>query len=339
MKTAIPLLILGGILLALPASTGAQAQPDVAINVEKDHIDFLIGKDVVTSYQIKDSLPRPFFYPLKTVDGIETTRAWPMGKALPGEKTDHVHHRSVWFCHGDVIPQGLVLQSKVKGVEGVDFWSETKGHGNIVCTKVGEPRLLPGLASITTQNEWRTTEGDKVLDETRKLGIIHHGKAYLLVLDIDLLASTYPITFGDTKEGSMAIRIHPDINVKPGKGKIENAEGQINEAGCWGRKSSWCDYSGPIDGKMVGVAIFDDPNNPYPACWHARDYGLMGANPFGRAQHAKFPAMKGNKDLVRLAKGEHLHLRYGVLIHAGDASEAGIASLWKEFAKKGDRQK
>jgi hypothetical protein len=333
MKPVIALLLLACMVLALTPVTGAQAQVDVAIKVDKDHVDFFIGKELVTTYQANNSLPRPFFYPLKTPGGIETTRAWPMGKALPGEKTDHVHHRSAWFCYGDVIPEGMPIKTKLKGIEGVDFWSETKGHGNIVCTKLGEPKSEPGHTWITTQNEWRTTEGDKVLDETRKIGLVAHGKAYLIVLDIDILASVWPITFGDTKEGAMAIRIHPDINVKPGHGKIENAEGKINEAQCWGQKSGCCDYSGAINDKVVGVAIFDDPNNPFAACWHARDYGLMAANPFGRDKHAKFPGIKGNNERVRLAKGEHLHLRYGLLVHSGDATEAGVMRYWREFAK------
>ena len=83
----------------------------------------------------------------------------------------------------------------------------------------------------------------------------------------------------------------------------------------------------------MGVAIFDDPNNPYPACWHARDYGLMAANPFGRDQGSKFPAVKGNNDRVHLAKGEHLHLRYGLLVHTGDATEARVMGYWRGFVK------
>jgi hypothetical protein len=334
MKFALALLLLGGTVLTLAGPQGAQAHADVAIKVDKDHVDFFVGSALVTTYHVEKSWSRPFFWPLKTIDGTETTRAWPMGKALEIEKKpDHVHHRSAWFCYGDVIPEGMELKTKLKGIEGIDFWSEAKGHGNIVCTKVDDPQLQKGRGWITTHNEWRTTEGDKVLDETRKIGLIAHGKAYLIVLDIDLFASAWPITFGDTKEGAMAIRIHPEINVKPGRGKIENAEGKFNEAQCWGQKSAWCDYSGPLGDKVVGVAIFDDPNNPFAACWHARDYGLMGANPFGRDKGSKFPAVKGNNERVHLAKGEHLHLRYGILVHTGDATEAHVMDSWREFTK------
>ena len=43
------------------------------------------------------------------------TRTYPLGDALEHEAEDHIHHRSLWFTHGDV--------------NGVDFWTEGEGHG------------------------------------------------------------------------------------------------------------------------------------------------------------------------------------------------------------------
>jgi Methane oxygenase PmoA len=335
MKAILTVLFLAVATALVPATiSSAQPPAGVSIKANKDQLDFLVGGDVVTSYHVKASVEKPYFWPVKAPGGIETTRAWPIGKEVPGEKKDHKHHLSVWFCHGDVIPEGYALKTKSKGIQGIDFWTEPKGHGKIVCTKVGEPNNGPQWSSIATHNEWRTMEGDKIMDEDRGITFRNFGKAYLIVLDIDLHASLYPITFADTKEGTMAVRIHPNIQVeKPGIGKMQNAEGKINEKQVWGQKSAWCDYSGKMDGGVVGLALLDDPANPYPACWHARDYGLMTANPFGREKSAKFPAMKGNNTPVRLAKGEHLHLRYGVLVHTGDAVEGQVAQHFQDFVK------
>src|SRR5207244_12334837 len=129
------------------------------------------------------------------------------------------------------------------------------------------------------------------------------GDARLFVFDIDLHADVCPITFGDTKEGAFGVRINDaireeiEVNKKKekGPGKIENAEGKAGEAECWGRPSAWCDYSGPSDGKTVGLAILTDPSNVVASCWHSRGYGLMAANPFGRDKSG-FPAMKGKTD-------------------------------------------
>ena len=182
------------------------------------------------------------------------------------------------------------------------------------------------------------------MDEARNIRLYDLGKARLIVVEIDLHASVCPITFGDTKEGSFGIRINDVINAevakkgKPaGPGKIQNADGKIGEKECWGQRSAWCDYSGPIDGKLVGLAIFDDPKN-LPACWHVRGYGLMAANPFGRDKHAKFPAVKGNDKLVRLEKGQHLQLRYGMLLHTGDAISGDVAAHYKRFVALREKQ-
>jgi hypothetical protein len=144
------------------------------------------------------------------------------------------------------------------------------------------------------------------------------------------------LTFGDTKEGSMGIRINDTIREQKGKekgpGKLENAEGKVTEKECWGQLSAWCDYSGPINGKVMGLAILDDPKNEPKACWHSRGYGLMAANPFGR-KVAGFPAIKDNDALFKLAKGDHLKLRYGLLIHTGDAKEGKVAQHYKAFVE------
>src|SRR5262245_36208251 len=111
MRLAIAIaLVAAGLLVCLGPS---EAQPTGAaeIRVEKAQIQFMASRQVVTTYQTKDSWPRPFFWPLRTVDGTDTTRAWPMGEALPieGKKPDHIHHRSVWFTYGDVVPEGMTL--------------------------------------------------------------------------------------------------------------------------------------------------------------------------------------------------------------------------------------
>ena len=166
-----------------------------------------------------------------------------------------------------------------------------------------------------------TTEGQKILDETRTISFYPMGPtASLLVLDIDLLASVCPITFGDTKEGSMGVRVRESLRVDKGKGTLTNAEGKTGEKGCWGMLSAWCDYSGPVgEDKIAGIAVFADPNNSIDTAWHARNYGLLAANPFGRDKHARFPARKGNNELVKLKKGEHLKLRYGIFVGMGGA--------------------
>src|SRR5262249_19074289 len=148
------LVILAALLAAAPAAKPAD---EATIQMkEGKYIDFLVGKELVGRYHIAPTVAKPYFWPLNAPTGVPVTRAWPMEPAKQGGSKDHVHQKSAWFCHGDVIPEGIEIKEKIKGVKGVDFWSEHKGAGRIVCTKVGTPKQGKngGPATIEMHNEW-----------------------------------------------------------------------------------------------------------------------------------------------------------------------------------------
>jgi len=303
-----------------PVALQAAEPGPVAIEVDKAEIRFLAGKELVGVYHTGVGASRPHMKPVNAPGGIPVTIARPDGS--------HPHHRFLWFCHGQVVPEGIDL----KGKKYLDFWMEQADGGKIVCTEVGAPRTKASHGQLATKNEWRMADGTRILDETRIIHLHDLGDAWLLVFDIDLHAAVVPITFGDTKEGSFGVRVNESMREAGGQGRIENAEGKVGEKDNWGQRSAWCDYSGAVNGKTIGVALLSDPSNPYPACWHVRAYGLMAANPFGRKS---FPGGRDQLDLVRLAKGEHLKLRYGVLLHAGDAKAGKVADCFKQFTALG----
>ncbi len=45
-------------------------------------------------------------------------------------------------------------------------------------------------------------------------------------------------------------------------GKIENAYGGTSGKENWGKKAPWCDYSGPVKDRFVGITIMDHPGQP-----------------------------------------------------------------------------
>jgi len=338
-------LFMGACCALLPAAADSPTDGP-AVQVGKTHIDFNRGKTLVARYVIDPKVAKPYFWPLNALPGKAVTRSWPMEEGK-GEAKDHKHQKSAWFCHGDVIPLDLEYKKHNKNVAGVDFWSEEKGHGQIVCVRVEEPKTEKGGVSVVAHNEWRSAEGQKILEEKRTIHFHTFAEgANLLVLDVDLHATTTGIKFGDTKEGSLGVRVRESLRVDRGKGgELINAEGNRGEGktvrgkgtnrdrkGCWGLVSAWCDYSGPVDdeGTVAGIAVFAEPTNPIDTAWHARNYGLMAANPFGRS-HADFPDRQGKADLVTLAKGAHLKLRYGIFLHGGDAKKADVAGYYKKF--------
>jgi hypothetical protein len=314
-------------------TTAAQEETASFVRVKtsmSSHILFRAGGKTAAIYRFGDDLFKPIFWPLTAPGGVEVTRAWPMRPLQKGGSADHHHQKSAWFTYGDVIPEGVEIKHKHKGVEGIDFWSEERDSGRIVC--VSDYRISHN--SVATVNEWNTPEGEKIMDEHRKIQFFDYKTARLIVVDIHMRA-VVPITFGDTKEGAFGVRVADSMTEKMGKGRITNAEGKVGMSQCWGRISAWCDYSGPVGGEIVGIAIFASPNNPQSTCWHSRDYGLMAANPFGRAKSG-FPDMKDKndkKDLVRLNKDEELKLRYGIFVHQGDVKQGKVAEAYELFKK------
>ncbi len=110
-----------------------------------------------------------------------------------------------------------------------------------------------------------------------------------------------------------------------------NSEGKVGEEAIWGKRADWVDYSGVVAGEDLGIAIFDNPANiKHPTYWHARDYGLFAANPFGEHDFYKDPKRDGS---VTISQGQSLTLRYRVLIHHGDAGEAHIAEAYHQYTE------
>ena len=134
----------------LPAvvASAAVAAPALADGITaaktKEAVEFKDGDKLVTKYLIGPDVPKPHLWPLHAPDGTPVTAHSP---------ADHKHQKSVWFCHGDVIPDGIELktQSSDKRVHGVDFWSEAKGHGKIVCVEASEPKADGKSASVADE--------------------------------------------------------------------------------------------------------------------------------------------------------------------------------------------
>ena len=109
----------------LAASEPSRSRPsDVVITVKKDRVEFRVHQELATLYHIGKEEAKPYFWPVHAPGHIPVTRAWPMEKGQPGESTDHVHQKSVWFCHGEVRPDGVDALVWI-GAKKVDFWSET----------------------------------------------------------------------------------------------------------------------------------------------------------------------------------------------------------------------
>ncbi|MCU1235068.1 MAG: hypothetical protein JWP63_3035 [Candidatus Solibacter sp.] len=299
----------------------AQGKEKISVEIDgKPFTDFYIGPETV----------KPYLHPLRAADGTVVTRGFPMVSDVPGELHTDLHHRGLWFALGNV--------------NGYDFWANEEsekgtgeGKGRIVLERV--EKLAPGKKSgmIQASFAWKNPAGQTLLIESRKMTF--YSDARLRMIDFDItLSPQQDVTFGDTKDGMFSIRLAApleeaqpkDIAEPKRTGKLVNASNKSGEKNVWGKRSPWVDDSGQIDGKTVGVAILDHPGNPRtPTYWHARAYGLIGANIFGVHD---FEADKTRDGSLTIRPGQPLRFRYRVVVHAGDANSAGIGDIFTDYA-------
>ena len=174
-------------------------------------------------------------------------------------------------------------------------------------------------------------DGKVICKDTRRVRIVPlaNNEVYM-DFDITLKATEGPVTFGDTKEGTMGIRTRPELRLegKVAKGHILNSDG-LTDRDCWGKRAAWVDYYGPVNGKTVGITMFEHPSSPrHPTWWHAREYGLFAANPFGIHDFEKKPA--GTGDLV-LEKDKEWTLRYRIYFHHDHLSREALQKHFEEY--------
>jgi hypothetical protein len=294
--------------VALPAASFELLRDEEGITVKYDG-------QLVTRYLIKSG-NKPILWPLIGPHGEELTRGYPMREATPDERSDHIHHRSLWFTHGDV--------------NGISFWHEGSGSGEIVHREF--VKVEGGeTAVIVTRNDWVAPDGKRLCWDQRTFTFGVDGPNRWIDMDIRIHAGDEPVTFGDTKEGSGGVRVAGTMKVtsKLG-GKIVNSEGQTDDE-AWGKAAAWCDYHGPVEGKVVGIAMLNHPSSfRFPTYWHVRTYGLFTANPFGIADFTRGPQGAGNHTLQ---PGESFTVNYRFYIHAGDEKQGKVAEAFAKYSE------
>jgi hypothetical protein len=310
-------------LLLLAAPLGAQ----VDIQRGDGHISITIDNKPFTTLFCGPDTAKPYLHPLRSASGKIVTRHYPM-ENVAGETHDHPHHRGLWFSHGDV--------------NGYDFWAnEPSQHsaktGRIVLKNIGDVSGGKKSGVIQATFEWVDPQGKALLTESRKMTF--YAEPARRVIDFDVtLTPLEKVTFGDTKEGTFAIRLAPELE-EPTKqslaspmrtGLMVDSEGRRGESQVWGHRASWVDYFGEIDGEKLGIAIFDASANPrHPTYWHSRSYGLFAANIFGWHDFLNDKTANGS---MTIEPGHAVRFRYRVIIHAGDSQSAKIAAEYEKFA-------
>jgi hypothetical protein len=336
----------GALVLGLATSGSAADAPRVELQtrVAERRVDVLVDGQAFTSYAWPERVSKPILYPIRTARGTIVTRGFPLDPR-PGERVDHTHQVGYWFTYGDV--------------DGVDFWGNSEAippaerakmgvirHREVVAARGGA-----GHGELDVRADWVMPGGAVALEEATRFSF----GADALVRTIDrvtTLAAKGKVTFRDTKEGMLGIRVargleqpadkpevFTDASGKPTPvpvldntgvtGLYTSSEGLKGDA-VWGTRARWMALSGRLGNEDVVLLLLDHPRNPgHPTYWHSRGYGLFAANPFGPK------AFSNGKEAERpysIAAGQPAVFRHRLAILPGPFSAEKAEAAWKAFA-------
>jgi len=173
---------------------------------------------------------------------------------------------------------------------------------------VREPQVGTKIGFVTENNYLDREQKETLLTEVISYEFRVTEMGWLIIVDSVIKAAQDGVVLGSKEEGGLAVRMASDLRVDTGAIMSDDQRRQGGSA-IWGKAARWVDNSGVKNGRWVGVTLLTHPKNERLYHWHARDYGLITANPLGPLNTAP--------DRV-LQSGDSLRFRYGVMIHSHD---------------------
>ena len=280
--TPILMFSIGGIIL------GEEAPKEIHFKKTSSGLDIYFGQKAVAEFShTQTPLGRPFLCNIHTLDGIKVTRNYPI---TDKDQDDHPHHQGLFHTFSKL--------------NGIDFW-HMKG--------VAKHRLFTDSpesgnpATFTAESVYLDRDGKSpLLKETMRYAFHITDQGLLISVNAIIEAEADKVTIGSKEEGGLAVRVASDLRVQKG-GKMIDNQGRDGGKAIWGKAARWVDNSGNKEGRWVGVTLFASHSDLGVYHWHARDYGLITANPFGPLNKAPDKILK---------KGEKLSFNYGLMVHS-----------------------
>jgi len=300
--------------------------------------------ELLTLYRFADTLYKPLFFPVNTINGITISRGYPFDPR-PYEPVDHPHQTGMWFTFGDV--------------NGIDFWNNSDAipagkkasYGHIVTDSIQIDQESGDNCGFTAFNSWLDHDGNTLLNEKARYRFSASGDRWSVKRHTVLVAET-EIHFGDNKEGLFAIRLAREFqsdfdtpviilnrNLYPGLEKTINNQGKngfffsssgLEGQAVWGTANKWVAVEAAKDSDSISVVIFDHPENPgFPSHWHARNYGLFSVNNLGRQAFIDtLPPLT-----MELAMNDSLMFMHELVVKSsGFITRKTIDSLYHDFS-------
>jgi hypothetical protein len=270
------------------------------------------GDRLLVEYRHGGDLFKPYVAKFFSPGGVNVLR---------DQIADHVHHHGLMFA---------------VGIDGVDFWAETKTSGrqaSVSFARVKDnPDCFAWVTGIESDLAWVGPAGGQALvREDRKIAAYRMEALGATLItwqtklqpaegraSIKLAGSHY---FGLGMRFVQSMDGADDFFTPEGKAVGETVRGNERLV-----RGSWCAYAAEAEGKPVTVAMFDHPGNVRPAWWFimAKPFAYMSAT------------LNLHREPLTVEAGKPLALTYGVAVWDGKVSADEIAKLhrrWLEAAQ------
>lgn len=261
---------------------------------------------------------KPYFYPLRTLDGI--------GLALQ-RPADHPWHRGLWFSW--------------KTVNEINYWEEDietgLSPGRTLIKRVETDLNEDYSATIEFDIEY-TPDGEQALMvEHRGITISSPDKRGNYRIDWELQFSAQEDVVLDRevplKHGGVEWGGYAGLGFRANDTALDSIE--FTDSHGWSREKSltgyrdaanWMGLSGKDKNdrsKEAGLAIFDHPSNPrHPTTWYVW---------YEEGEHAFFMPAFLYDEPYELSAGESFTLRYRVLVHEGLGTSDTLSAEYQSY--------
>ena len=262
---------------------------------------------------------RAYLFPVWTPKGVPVTDESPL---------DHPHHNSITVgsdhvnCHfPPLLPE---VSSRIEYGNYNLYVNDTfqgRSPGRVLATSTESTEVaedhLRVVQSLYWQGpiEWAAPFRRNLAQETRIIDIYPGEKANIIDIRSQLRPTEWELSIGPTRHAYFTIRLAEGLREIDG-GKSSDSEGRNGAARISGQKADWVDGSGPgPHGQWAGIATFKFASaGDVP--WHIFDWGTINLNPIF-------------DDTWRVKLGDELNNGIRIVVHDGDADEAGVAEIYE----------
>ena len=309
----------------------AFASDSVELKRSQYKIDVIIGEKLFTTYHFSADTTKPYLMPLQSPSGVVVTRNFPVANDVTGantqDKSFEPHQRPLYFGHGNV--------------DGLDYWGEEafdgyftdhghQGYGHTRLKELEEAVEGPNQATVRARFRLLDPNEREIAEHTQAFTFRGDERTRTIDCEFVLHATAGPLVLGDVKEGTFGIRLNTELSAP--HDQMLNSLGSRGERAIWGKRANWVNYSGVVDGKPVGIVVFESPHSfHHPTHWMARGYGLLAANPFGLRA---FSGDKNQDGSWTIPEGQSLLFRYRVVIYDGEFTSAQLAEMYTRYASE-----